>query len=727
MPAPLFAYQHRADGLLTQVTANSQSHGFGYADSGLLTTRTNPFRALSIDSRDPTGRILQQTTSVGGFAAMAEAMAWRGDGTLNAYSVTRSGTGAWNESRAYGYNSRGQLLSEGFSPAAGLSDTLTYVFDGNTTRLGVRTDAKAGTGAPGAWEASATAIDTLARVTQDQINAPRRVLAASGLALGADHVDVLVDGVSQGRAVHPGWADPVGTWSMNLNPAAGTHTLTVNAVHPSHQYTATASSTFTVAQSQGGNVTVTSAYDTDGEVTGRTWDSGLAQTLTWDAFGRLIKVAQRDSTNNGYDWSAVYDGLGRRLKTTQQTVTANVASGAATVTTSIYDPQVEFLEIGVAVNGAKAWKVYGPDLNGRFGGLQGTGGLEATIVDAGGATKGVINDQFGNGVAAVSGGSISWFATRVGAYGPLPGTSAETLTDITRVAEATAWRSRRIDPTGFYCLGARYYEPTSGRFLSADPIGHAASPSLYDYASGDPVNRMDPDGRLASAFASLALDPFDAAALGDLYADVIALNNFNAQNSAPNSTGQYGPYRDGYRFAPGGTQSSQYALYATDPQTGTKTMMVSVDGGPIYAPSGYNAAANIALAQSEGPWHPFWFRSQVQGKGPWDYKQLGASYENLGNFNYGLTGAAFGFPGGVLLREAGAAQIAAGTSRPEWGSPGFASLGIGGSGSFGDDPRDQTMIRMGIDTYNRGYPITTERLPGPSGFTFPNPFWPPKF
>jgi hypothetical protein len=49
------------------------------------------------------------------------------------------------------------------------------------------------------------------------------------------------------------------------------------------------------------------------------------------------------------------------------------------------------------------WKVYGPDLNGRFGGLQGTGGLEAVILDADGTTTGVINDQFGNGVASVSG------------------------------------------------------------------------------------------------------------------------------------------------------------------------------------------------------------------------------------------------------------------------------------------------------------------------------------
>jgi len=42
---------------------------------------------------------------------------------------------------------------------------------------------------------------------------------------------------------------------------------------------------------------------------------------------------------------------------------------------------------------------------------------------------------------------------------------------------------------------ARYYEPTSGRFLSADPMGQAASPSLYDFCGGDPVNFFDPDGR----------------------------------------------------------------------------------------------------------------------------------------------------------------------------------------------------------------------------------------
>ncbi len=152
-----------------------------------------------------------------------------------------------------------------------------------------------------------------------------------------------------------------------------------------------------------------------------------------------------------------------------------------------------------ATERTRTWKVFGPDANGRFGSLQGTGGLEAVILDASGTTTGVINDQFGNGVATVTGtggsATVTWNTTRVGAYGPLPGITPQTLGDVTQLAAATAWRGHRIDPTGFYWLGARYYEPTSGRFLSADPLGHGVSPSLYDYADGDPVNRIDPDGR----------------------------------------------------------------------------------------------------------------------------------------------------------------------------------------------------------------------------------------
>ena len=40
----------------------------------------------------------------------------------------------------------------------------------------------------------------------------------------------------------------------------------------------------------------------------------------------------------------------------------------------------------------------------------------------------------------------------------------------------------------------RYYDPRQKRFVSADPLGRGATPDLYGYANGDPVNMVDPLG-----------------------------------------------------------------------------------------------------------------------------------------------------------------------------------------------------------------------------------------
>ncbi|MEM5816411.1 MAG: RHS repeat-associated core domain-containing protein [Desulfitobacterium hafniense] len=59
--------------------------------------------------------------------------------------------------------------------------------------------------------------------------------------------------------------------------------------------------------------------------------------------------------------------------------------------------------------------------------------------------------------------------------------------------------------TNLYYLQARYYDPDNARFVSRDPHGgtltNPLSQNVYAYGNGDPVNNVDPDGRMAGALA----------------------------------------------------------------------------------------------------------------------------------------------------------------------------------------------------------------------------------
>ena len=61
------------------------------------------------------------------------------------------------------------------------------------------------------------------------------------------------------------------------------------------------------------------------------------------------------------------------------------------------------------------------------------------------------------------------------------------------------YTGRRYDQeSGLYYYRARYYNPSLGRFISADPIGYDDQMNMYAYVANSPMNFTDPSGMARS-------------------------------------------------------------------------------------------------------------------------------------------------------------------------------------------------------------------------------------
>ncbi|HSW66305.1 MAG TPA: RHS repeat-associated core domain-containing protein [Bacillota bacterium] len=82
--------------------------------------------------------------------------------------------------------------------------------------------------------------------------------------------------------------------------------------------------------------------------------------------------------------------------------------------------------------------------------------------------------------------------------------------------------------SGLTYLRARYYDPTTGRFTSQDPLSgtleNPASQNGYNYANNDPVNLSDPSGMSSLTLISAPTAIYNSRAI-KLFEDYIGITN----------------------------------------------------------------------------------------------------------------------------------------------------------------------------------------------------------
>jgi len=499
-----YGYAWQADGSL--VAANDSTGGgvYSYTTAGLLTTRTVGNRQTSITTRDGEGRPLSIGTTVNLATNLTETMAWTGDGLLSSHTLWRGDFGT--DARAYSYaNASRRLTQEQLNLNAATTWTNTFAYDNGTpSGPGVLTAAGQSGASTPQWSGSAGSFSRVSNSTNTVIS-----YAAYGHTLGLVTLNAWLD--SQPAPLTPiANATNSMLWRAPLQLTPGTHQLTVLA--QSGLSTAWATNTFTNSAAY---QAATDTYDAAGNITNRVWynpTNGIdrVQGLSWDARGRLHSVVDRDASNSGYNWTATYDGLNRRISTTSVIVTNGVVlSAAPTTINSYYDPQVEFLELGVNYGSTTEWKLFGPDLNGAYGGMNGVGGLDAVspILNL---FQPTISDFRGNILGVITNGIMSWNSARPTGYGAVPGYLPLPLANGANIAVASAWRGHWADITGLYNIGLRPYEATSGRWLTFDSVWNEIDANGMSFCGGDPINGFDPDGRFITA--------------GNLYSD-LNLNN----------------------------------------------------------------------------------------------------------------------------------------------------------------------------------------------------------
>ncbi|MGW7380053.1 polymorphic toxin-type HINT domain-containing protein [Streptomyces sp. NPDC054794] len=215
----------------------------------------------------------------------------------------------------------------------------------------------------------------------------------------------------------------------------------------------------------------TYTYDNAGNTATRTV-SGDKQTLLWDAEGHLSQVTKPDGKGGTKTTSYVYDADGNRLVTHTDTDTT-LHLGSTEVT----------LAKGSTTKKATRYYALG-------------GGNQAIRTDDNKLSF-LVGDHHGTSELSIDAADLSMQQRRTTPFGAPRGRAPANWPGDKGFVGGTEDSS-----TGFTHLGARDYDPSTGHFLSVDPVLNPSDPqqlNAYAYSNSSPVSYSDPSGQLPLA------------------------------------------------------------------------------------------------------------------------------------------------------------------------------------------------------------------------------------
>jgi RHS repeat-associated protein len=210
--------------------------------------------------------------------------------------------------------------------------------------------------------------------------------------------------------------------------------------------------------------TDTYTYDAAGNTATRTLGADPQQTLNWDPQGHLASVTQ----DTGPVASYTYDADGNRLTATDVTGT----------TLYLPDGNELLLKPDNTLVGTRYYTFNG----------------KTVAIRTGGRISFLISDPNGTGTTQIDATTQAVTRRRTTVFGDTRGTPTAPWQGTKGFVGGTTDAA-----TGLTHLGAREYDPTTGRFISVDPVLEPGSPQTlngYTYGAANPLVYSDPSGMI---------------------------------------------------------------------------------------------------------------------------------------------------------------------------------------------------------------------------------------